>query len=136
MSEVSEKRSEVPPGTSVNCAETRFDGSAAVPFTNCTSGIVTAPVAGTSGFAEQFARMGPRDKKGRSLRDLDLKTRLFRYPLSYLIYSEAFDALPVFAKDHIYDRLREILNGTELDHLSAADRKAILEILKDTKPGW
>jgi hypothetical protein len=97
-------------------------------------------VAGTSGFAQHFSEIGPRDSKGRSLRDLDLNRRLFRYPLSYLIYSEAFDALPDVAKDFIYGRLREILTGKDtsgqFEHLSAADRTAILDILNDTKPGW
>ena len=94
------------------------------------------PVKGTSGFAEQFAVDAPHDRKGRSLRDLDLDRRLFRYPLSFLIYSEAFDALPAPAKTLFYYRLREILNGNDtspqFEHLSIADRTAILEILKDT----
>jgi hypothetical protein len=44
-------------------------------------------VAGSSGFADTFAGLGPRDRKGRSLRAFDLRTRLFRYPCSYMIYS-------------------------------------------------
>ena len=57
------------------------------------------PVAGTSRFAEEFATQGPRDHLGRSLRDLDLRTRTFRYPLSYLIYGDGFDALPPVVKN-------------------------------------
>ena len=45
-------------------------------------------------FHPTFPQRGPRDRKGRSLRDFDFKTRLFRYPLSYMIYSAQFDALP------------------------------------------
>jgi hypothetical protein len=101
---------------------------------------LAAPVVGTSGFTQHFTEIGLRDSKGRSLRDLDLNRRLFRYPLSYLIYSDAFDALPGLAKDFVYRRLREILTGKDtsgqFEHLSAADRSAILEILKDTRPGW
>jgi hypothetical protein len=100
---------------------------------------LTDRITGTSSFATDFAARGPRDKKGRSLRDLDLKTRLFRYPCSYLIYSRAFDSLPVAVKDHVYRRLWEILQGrgTKKDdrQLAAADRAAILEILRATKPG-
>jgi hypothetical protein len=55
---------------------------------------LNSPIKGTSGFAEQFEQLGPKDKQGRSLRQFDLGTRLFKYPCSYLIYSEAFDALP------------------------------------------
>ena len=69
------------------------------------------PVTGTSGFAEEFAARGPRDGRGRSLRDFDLHTRIFKYPCSYLIYSEAFDALPAPAKEYVYHRLFEVLTG-------------------------
>jgi hypothetical protein len=100
--------------------------------------VLTDPIAGTSGFAADFAKQGPRDSRGRSLRDLDLKTRLLRYPLSYVIYSDAFDQMPAVLKDYIYRRLREVLGGTDTSpayaHLSAADREAILGILKETKP--
>lgn len=83
------------------------------------------PIAGTSGFAAEFARRGPRDAKGRSLRDLDLERRLFRYPVSYLIYSESFDALPQPTKTYVYRRIRE-----------DEDRKAAAEILDATKPDF
>jgi hypothetical protein len=99
---------------------------------------LTDPIEGTSGFAAQFAARGPRDGRGRSLRDFDLQTRMFRYPCSYLIYSEAFDALPKAAKDQAYRRLREVLTGQDqtpaFAHLSADDRRAILDILTETKP--
>jgi len=88
--------------------------------------------------AAEFAARGPRDARGRSLRDLDLQTRLVKYPLSYLIYSESFDALPMPIKNYVYTRLREVLGGRdqspEFAHLSTDDRTAILEILQDTKP--
>jgi hypothetical protein len=99
---------------------------------------LTDRVKGTSGFAEEFARRGPRDSRGRSLRDFDLQTRLFKYPCSYVIYSESFDALPGEVKDHVLRRVYDVLSGkdagADFAHLSAADRKAILEILRDTKP--
>lgn len=85
-------------------------------------------ISGTSGFAETFAARGPRDSKGRSLRDLSLKGRLMRYPCSYMIYSAAFDALPAEAKTAVYRRMHEVLQKRD-----AADRTAILEILRDTK---
>ncbi|MBI4601816.1 MAG: hypothetical protein HY721_07630 [Planctomycetes bacterium] len=98
-----------------------------------------APVRGTSAFAEDFQRRGPRDARGRSLRDLDLERRLFRYPCSFLIYSEAFDGLPAHFKEHLYGRLRDILTGKDSSkdfaRLSAEDRRAVLEILLETKPG-
>ncbi len=97
------------------------------------------PIMGTSDFAKEFASRGPRDPQGRSVRDFDLHTRIFKYPCSYLIYSEAFDAIPEPAKGYIYRRLFEVLSGREqgpeFASLSKEDRQAILEILVATKPG-
>jgi hypothetical protein len=102
-----------------------------------------APLAGkmrgTSGFAERFAARGPADNRGRSLRQLDLEKRLLRYPCSYMIYSEQFDSLPDPARASIYRRMWQILSGEEKDpkyaRLSPADRRAIIEILRETKKG-
>jgi hypothetical protein len=95
------------------------------------------PVAGISSFTKTFSQRGPRDKQGRSLRDFDLRTRLFRYPLSYMIYSAAFDGMPAVVKDRAYQRLYEILSGKDnrerYAYLSADLRRAILEIVRDTK---
>ena len=96
-------------------------------------------IEGSSGFAEKFTALGPRDRKGRSLREFDLHRRLMRYPCSYIIYAEAFDELPAAAKDAIYKQMWGILSGADRDQkyarLSLADRQAIVEILRDTKPG-
>src|SRR5436305_826062 len=95
------------------------------------SGWTTRPPWPSAGAA------GPRDPQGRSLRDFDLRSRLFRYPCSYLVYTTAFDGLPPEAKEHVYRRLWEVLTGAdagkEYARLSAADRRAILEILRATK---
>ncbi len=101
---------------------------------------LTDTVTGTSGFAEQFAAQGPFDHQHRSLHQLDLHHRLLRYPCSYLIYSEAFNALPLEARSYLYRRLHEVLTaadaGKDFAHLTPSDRKAILEILTDTKPDF
>jgi hypothetical protein len=99
---------------------------------------LTGPVHGISGFAERFSKSGPRDRKGRSLYDLDLNRRMMKYPCSYLIYSPAFDALPPSARAPIYKRLWDVLSGGEQDAryqsvLSRTDRQSIVEILRDTK---
>lgn len=95
------------------------------------------PVRGTSGFAERFAGAGPRDAQGRSLREFDLQRRIFKYPCSYMIYSDAFNALPAAAKTAVYDRLAAVLSGRETSPrykvLSAADKRAVLDILRATK---
>jgi hypothetical protein len=96
-------------------------------------------VGASSSFAKEFAARGPRDSKGRSLRDLDLTTRIFRYPCSYLVYSDSFAALPEPAKTYVYHRLLEVLSGQDQSQdfarLTAADRQAVLEILLDTQHG-
>ena len=100
---------------------------------------LTEPVSGTSKFQKEFPLSGPRDRQGRSLRDFDLKQRLFRYRCSFLIYSEAFDALPAAAKDDFYRRLWNVLRGedksADFASLSKTDRREILEILLETKSG-
>jgi hypothetical protein len=111
----------------------------------CDEAKLTDQIQGTSGFAKEFTAQGPRDSKGRSLRDWDLKSRMYKYPLSYLIYSKSFDDLPAEAKERFYQRLGEVLSGKdqskEFAHLTPADRTAIQEILLATKKipaaaGW
>ena len=95
-----------------------------------------APMVGSSGYEAWFQKQGPKDSRGRSLRDLDLKTRVFKYPLSYLIYSEGFKGLPDYAKEYVYRRIDEVLTGQDKSPafagLSATDRRNILEILSAT----
>jgi len=100
--------------------------------------VFTDPISGTSGFAAEFSSSGLRDSHGRSLKDLDLKHRLLKYPMSYLIYSRSFDAMPAAVKEYVYRRFREILMGEDktpaFAHLTAADRMNIIDILQETKP--
>jgi hypothetical protein len=95
-------------------------------------------IKGTSSFAADFAARAARDGQQRSLRDLDLERRLFTYRLSYLVYSESFNALPDIAKSYVYQRFREVLGGTdpEVTHLPPDERRAILDILTATKPDF
>ncbi len=90
--------------------------------------------------ARVFSAKGPRDDRGRSFRDFDLAQYLFRYPCSYMIYTEAFDARPGPAKTAVYARMWEILSGKETrqvytTRLSLTERRAVVEILRDTKQG-
>ena len=97
------------------------------------------PITGTSGFRKAFESQGPRDSQGRSLRTFNLQTRLLEYPLSYLIYAKPFDAMPEAARSAIYERLWQVLSGADTDarydRLTPGIRGAILDILRDTKPG-
>jgi len=94
------------------------------------------PLTPRPGFAARLERATPKDRQGRSFGQLLLTTRLFRYPCSYMVYSEAFDGLPAAVKSAIYARMIDTLSsdtaGSRL-RVSADDRRAILEILRDTK---
>ena len=97
---------------------------------------LSAPIQGTSDYAATFSQKGPRDRQGRSLRDLDLQRRLFKYPCSYLLYSPTFDGLPSEMKDYVWQRLWDVLSNppdAKFKHISPADRQAIVEILRATK---
>lgn len=97
-------------------------------------------ISGPTSFATDFERLGPHDGSGRSLRQFDLKTRLLRYPCSFLLYSDEFTGLPPDARSAVFARLDAVLSGRDTGggyaHLSAADRTAVREILTETLPGF
>lgn len=107
-------------------------------FLFCGEARLSQPLRGTTSFASEFTQRGPHDKRGRSLYELDLNQRLFKHPCSYLIYSPAFDELPIEMKTRVYGRIWEVLSGEDTSpafkHLRLEDRQAIREILSDTKP--
>jgi len=96
------------------------------------------PIEGNPEYIRHFTSLGIKDSKGRSFRDLDLKTRTFKYPCSFLIYSPAFDAMAEPIKEVVLQKLHDILTGKNTEEqfarVGAEDRKAILEILRETKP--
>ena len=98
--------------------------------------ITEGPIVGSSGFTEVFTARGKKDALGRSLRELDLTTRLQRYPLSYMIYSPQFQALPAAPKNLVMGRVNDVLSGKiggpKYAHLTPAIRTAIAEILRAT----
>lgn len=89
---------------------------------------LAAPVRGIATFAEVFSASGPRDRRGRSLRELDLRTRLFKHRLSYMIVSPVFDALPGEAKTAVYARMRDVL--------AKRQDTVVIEMLDELRPGW
>lgn len=99
---------------------------------------IPSPVKGNSTFRVDFEKRGPVDGRGRSLRQFDLTRRMFRYPLSFLVYSKAFAGLPREAHDFVARRIKEILEGREtmpeFAHVTPELRQAIREILTDTHP--
>jgi hypothetical protein len=106
-------------------------------FTN--ERLLEDPIQGVSSFTKTFPERGPRDHLGRSLRDFDLEKRIFKYPLSYMIYSPAFDAMPDYVRERVYRRLFEVLTGKDQSpafaRLTGEDRGNILAIVRETKKG-
>ncbi|MGA0806468.1 MAG: hypothetical protein ACO3PV_08140, partial [Pseudohongiellaceae bacterium] len=94
------------------------------------------PVSGNPEFRAWFESLGPRDASGRSLRELDLDTRLFRHPVSYLAQSRELAALPAFARDYVQRELTAVLQGEKphaaLVAVSAEARLAALALLQQT----
>jgi hypothetical protein len=94
-------------------------------------------IDGPSAFSESFSKRGPFTKSGKSLYQMALKTRLFRYPLSYLIYSPEFAGLPTPVLDAVRKELHSLLvepvPAEAKIQLTADTRNAILEILRETK---
>lgn len=129
-------------GTRWPSTDTVLDGAATALvecFLFCDEAPLAGPIAGTTDFAAEFRAEGPADARGRSLRDLDLERRLLRHPCSFLVYSASFDALPDEVRERFWKRMDAALSpsdpGPRFAHLSAADRRAIREILAATKPG-
>ena len=131
-------RNLAPTGRSFSHLELRSTSARApVVLTQESRKSMTNAIRGNAEFTRDFTSKGPKDKHGRSLRDFDLQTRLFRYPCSYLIYSDAFNSLPASMKELLYSRLWEILvskdSGSAFASLTPSTRRSIREILIDTK---
>jgi hypothetical protein len=101
----------------------------------------SVPLIALPGFAKHVKASAPADHLGRSLGQLDLDRRLMRYPCSYMIYSEAFDALPASVRQAVYARMLQRLSADDVRRapqvgMNAAERIAVLEILRETKPDF
>jgi hypothetical protein len=96
------------------------------------------PMQGSSGLRSGSRSRARGTRRGDRFENSNLRRRMFKYPCSYMIYTPAFDALPAAAKDAVYSRLWEVLSGREKrapysSRLLAADRQAIVQILRATK---
>ena len=64
---------------------------------------------------------------------------MFKYPLSYMIYTEAFDGMPDWARERVYQKLYDVLTNKNTSprfaRISADDRRNVLEIVRETKTG-
>ncbi len=98
-----------------------------------------AGVEGAVAFQQAFARNARFNRDRRSLKDLRLYERLFKYRCSYLIDSEAFHHLPQELKIRVWAKLSAALavparGDSKYQHLSDSEKVRITEILEDTIP--
>lgn len=94
---------------------------------------LTSPIQGTSSFANEFADREPRNELGQSLRQFDLKSRVFKYPCSYLIQAPSYRNLPQSLRDSVERKLQDAISGAQPvagQHFLTQDEQAtILELL-------
>ena len=97
-----------------------------------------SPLTPRAGFAASLESTIPKDRRGRSFGQLDMDVRLLRHPCSYMVYSDAFEGLPAAIKQVVYRRMLDTLTADEPRATKARldDRRAVLEILRDTKPDF
>jgi len=99
------------------------------------TGIIADPA-----FVAGFAPNAPRSRAGHALRDLQLIDRLFAQRCSYLIYSEAFRALPLNLKSRILERLKTALVSRDptdrYAYIPSDEKERILSILEETLPDF
>jgi len=99
------------------------------------------PVKGIGGFQEAYRHLGPADPQGRSLRDLDLQTRVFRWGVSPLVYTPTFQQLPLDVRRDVEREMTDLLTGKTpwpdtAALRSAEDREVALSVLRETLPEW
>jgi len=93
-------------------------------------------VEGSEDFSRAFSAMVPQARSGDSLADFQSNTRLFKNRCSYMIYSEAFRALPEGVRRRVIERLRKVFENAKADDayadIKASERRRVLHILRDT----
>ena len=100
----------------------------------------SVPLVPLPRFAAHLEAGAPKDHLGRSFAQLDLDRRLMRYPCSFMVYADAFVALPDPVRQAVYRHMLERLSTDDTRSvpgvqapLTSADRRAVLEILRETK---
>lgn len=100
-------------------------------------------IEGDAQYARDFLEDRRPSRRGLALKDLDLKTRLFKHRCSFMLYTETWKHAPKELKERVYFRMAEGLRDAQpnpaLAHLPVEERRAIREILKETMtdlPSW
>jgi hypothetical protein len=96
-------------------------------------------IDGDPTFIREFQRNQKPLSNGASLKQFDLKTRLFKYRASYMLYTESWQQLSKPLKDRVYYKMAEGLRDQNPSpayaHIPSEEKKAIRIILKETLPG-
>ena len=101
-------------------------------------------IEGDPTFQQAFSRNAPRTSDGRSLKDFQLLTRLFKYRCSYMVHSLTFTHLTPPLKETVLAGLWKALQDEDpagrYAYLGASEKKHIqkilVETLKDAPPEW
>jgi len=102
-----------------------FDEEAALP----------APLPGDTPFVREFVERGPKDRKGRTLRRLNLNDRLFEYHLSYLVHTNAIESLPSELHASLFDRILHVLNERlGAGEITRTELQSVVEIAAEIVP--
>lgn len=103
----------------------------------CDESLLTNQVRGNDTFPSIFTARGPKDSRGRTLREFDLHNRLFKYPCSYLVHSDSFAALHPELRRRVISQMLDVLHGRDpsprFAHLNPPTRQTILDILQETE---
>ncbi len=95
-------------------------------------------ITGDSDFKTEFLRNRKPAPDGTALKDLDLRTHLFKYRCSYMLYSRVFASLPSEFKKLVYARLSAAVGETnasrDFSYLPPAEKRSIRAIVGATLP--
>ena len=93
-------------------------------------------IEGDQSLKEHFLKNARKSAQGNSLREFDLRTRLFKYRCSYMVHSAAFEGLPPPLKEQIILRLKIALDVSRKSpvslHLRDSEKQSIHRILNST----
>ena len=93
-------------------------------------------IEGNTDYKNAFLANKRVSRAGLSLKDFDLRDRLFKHRCSYMIYSPTFAAMPKPLKERVYHLLHKALadipSPSRFAYLPIEERRAIRSILSET----
>lgn len=94
------------------------------------------PIEGGEAFKMHFENFTSNNNFSKSLRILDLKKRIFKHPISFMICSDAYKGLPADVREKVQKKILMITSSDETiegyEHLDVSNKKFIREILSST----